>query len=87
MDQSHEYKTSKYEDLKKELEKEGYSMIVKAVEIGARGFVVGTLYQFLGQTGIKGCNRAKWIKHFREITENSSMWISNKRNIPWNNSI
>ena len=27
MDLSHEYKTSKYKDLKKELEKEGYSMI------------------------------------------------------------
>ena len=36
---SHKYKTSKYEDLKKELEKEGYSVIVKTVEIGARGFV------------------------------------------------
>ena len=29
-----------YKDLKNELEKEGYSVIVKAVEIGARGFVV-----------------------------------------------
>ena len=44
MDQTHEYKTSKYEDLKKQLEKEGYSMIVKAVEIRVRGFVTGTLY-------------------------------------------
>ena len=47
MDQRHEYKTSKYEDLKKELEKEGYSVIMKAVEIGARGFVAGNLYQIL----------------------------------------
>ena len=37
MEQSHEYKTSKYEDLKKDLEKEGYNVIVKAVEIEARG--------------------------------------------------
>ena len=59
MDLSHEYKTSKYEDLKKELEKEGYSSIMKAVEIGARSFVAGTLYQFLSQIRIKGCNRAK----------------------------
>ena len=73
MDQSHEYKTSKYEDLKKELEKKGYSVIVKAVEIGARGFVASTLYQFLSQIGIKGRNRAKCIKHLIEITENSSM--------------
>ena len=54
MDLSHEYKTYKYEDLKKELEKEGYCVIVKSIEIGARGFVAGTLYQFISQVGIKG---------------------------------
>ena len=47
MDESHDYKTSKNEDLKKEREKEGYSVIVKAVVFGARGFVAGTLNQFL----------------------------------------
>ena len=36
MDLSHEYKTSKYKDLKKEKEKEGYCVIVKDVEIRAR---------------------------------------------------
>ena len=55
MDQSHEYKTSKYEDFKKELEKEGYSVIVKAVEIRARGFVSGTLYQFLSRRERRDC--------------------------------
>ena len=59
LEQSHDYKTSKYEDLKKELEKEGLSVIVKAVEIGARGFIAGTLYQFLGQIGINRRNRSK----------------------------
>ena len=52
MNQSHEYKTSKYEDLKTELAKEGYSGIMKAMEMGARGFIAGTLYQFQGQIGI-----------------------------------
>ena len=59
---------------------------MKAVEIGARNFVVGILYQFLSQIGIKGHNRDKCIKCLMEITENSFMWIWNKRNIPWNNS-
>ena len=59
LEQSHVYKTIKYEDLKKELEKEGYSVTVKAVEIGARGFVANTLYQFLGQIGINRRNRSK----------------------------
>ena len=59
--------------LKKELEKEGYSMIMKAVEIGTRGFVAAALYQFPSQIGIKGPNRAKSIKRFKEITENSPM--------------
>ena len=34
IDQSHLYKVNKYE----ELDKEGYSVIMKAVEIAARGF-------------------------------------------------
>ena len=84
LEQSHDYKTSKYEDLKKELEKEGYSLIIKAVEIGARGFIAGTLYQFLGQIGINQRNRSKSMKCLTEITENCSMWIWNKRNILWN---
>ena len=79
MDQSYECKNSKYEDLKKVNEKEKYSMIVKAVEIRARGFVATTLYQFLSQIGIKGRNRDKCIKCFIDITENSSMWICNKQ--------
>ena len=71
-------------DLKKELEKEGYSVTVKAVEIGARGFVAGTLYQFLGQIGINRRNRSKSMKDLTEIIENCSRWIWNKRNVPWN---
>ena len=43
LEQSHDYKTSKYEDLKNEMEKERYSVTVKAVEIRARGFVASTL--------------------------------------------
>ena len=71
LEQSHDFKTSKYGNLKKELEKEGYSVTVKAVEIGARCFVAGTLYQFLGQIGI---NRRNWSKSMKR----------NKRNVPWN---
>ena len=59
---------------------------MKAVEIGARGFLAGTLNQFLGQIRIKGCNKTKCIRLLIEIMENSSMLIWKKRNIPWNNS-
>ena len=61
MEQSYDYKTSKYVDRKTELEKQGYSMIMKVVKMGARGFVAGTLSQFLGQIGIKRHNRVKCI--------------------------
>ena len=64
------------------MEKEEYSVIVKTVEIGARGFIAGSLYQLLCQIGIKGRDRAKCIKRLIEISENSSMLIWNKRNIP-----
>ena len=62
-------------DLNKELVKEGYSVTVKAVEIGARGFVAGTLYQFLGQIGINQRNRSKSMKRLTKITENCSIGI------------
>ena len=66
----------------KKLEKEEYSEIVKVMEIGVKGFVACTLHQFLGKIRIKGRNRAKCIKHLIKITENSSMWIWNEKNIP-----
>ena len=75
MDQNHEYKTSKYEDLKKRAVKGSVQRDRESCKKGARGFVSGTLNQFLGQIGIKVRNRAKRIKHLIEITENSSMWI------------
>ena len=62
-------KPANSEDLLKKLEKEGYSVIVKTVKMGARGFVAGTQYQFLGQMGIKGCNWVKCIRHLEEITK------------------
>ena len=49
---------------KKNCKKKGYSVTVKAVEIGARGFVAGTLYQFLEQIGINRRNRIKSMKRF-----------------------
>ena len=64
---------------KKRTGKEGYGAIVKAVEIGTRGFVAGTQYQFLSQIEIKGHNRAKCMKHFLKITQNSFMWKWNKK--------
>ena len=56
MEQSHEYKSSK---LKKELENKGYCMILKAVEIGIRGFVAATLHQFIGEIESKGVIESK----------------------------
>ena len=78
-------KKKKRKKKKKKSWKKGYNVIMKAVEIEARGSVAGTLYQFPSQIRIKGRNRAKCIKRLIEIMENSSRWIWNK-NIPWNNS-
>ena len=68
----------KLANLKKELEKEGYSVTVKAVKMGARGFVAGNLNQFLGQIGIKGPNRPKCIRCLIEIMENNFIWNNSK---------
>ena len=86
MEQRHEQKSNLFEDILTRQEKEGYIAIVRDVEIRVRGFVESPLYKFLGQTGIKWCNKEKCIRHLIEIRENCSMSIWNKINIPWNNS-
>ncbi len=49
----------------KQLRKEGYSVVGKGVEMGAKGFVAGTMYQFLGQIRIKGRNRVRYMTPHR----------------------
>ena len=83
MNEQHQYKLRKYEDLAKELSQKGHPTKVLPVEVGARGFVSASVSQLLGQLGIKGNKRNSIIKRLAETAEKSSCWLWSKRNENW----
>ena len=83
IDAQHQFKLAKYEDLSKQLQREGYSSRVMPVEVGARGFVAASTFTLLGQLGIKGQKRKIAIKRISEMAEKSSSWLWTKRNERW----
>ena len=62
-------------NLTKEVENAGYKAVVMPVEVGARGFVVSSVYDLLTKLSICGNKRTKALKLLAEIAENSSRWI------------
>ena len=83
LNEQHEYKLRKYEDLPRKLTKNGRPTKVLPVEVGARGFVAASMSQMLGRLGIKGNKRTKTIKQLAETAEKSSCWLWSKRNDTW----
>lgn len=79
MDQSHEFKIGKYEDLRDVLQKKGYKTYMFAVEVGARGFAGSSAYDLLKRLGLSGQKRAKFLKQMAEAAERASYWIWLKR--------
>ena len=80
MEEAHIYKTEKYHDLTKELEKDGYCARILPVEIGARGFIGTSAYNLLTKLAITGSKRTKALKTLAETAEASSRWIWTRRN-------
>ena len=83
LNEQHEYKLRKYEDLANQVTSEGYKCTIKPVEVGARGFVSASTCQLLGQLGIKGHKRTATIKRLSETAEKCSMWLWARRNDSW----
>ena len=80
MEQAHVYKEEKYQDLRKELERQGYSAYILPVEIGARGFSGVSAYSLLSKLSITGRKRTSALKTLNETAENCSRWIWTRRN-------
>ena len=80
MEEAHIYKREKYTNLTKELENASYKVVVKPVEVGARGFIGSSVYDLLTKLSICGNKRTKALKLLAEIAENSSRWIWSRRN-------
>ena len=80
IDEAHIFKTEKYRDLAKDLQKVGYKSSIFAVEVGARGFVGTSVYDLLCQVSISSRGRANAIRLLSETAEKGSHWIWIKRN-------
>ena len=80
MDEQHEYKMAKYQDLLRELRGEGIEASLFAVEVGARGFVGASMYSLLKRLNLSGRKTNNLIKELATTAETSSCWIWCKRN-------
>ena len=80
MEEAHIYKREKYMNLTKELENAGYKAMVMPVEVGARGFIGSSVFDFLTKLSICGNKKTKALKLLAEKAENSSRWIWSRRN-------
>ena len=80
MEEAHAFKEEKYQDLRRDLEREGYSAYILPVEIGARGFSGSSAYSLLSKLSITGKKRTLALRTLNETAENCSRWIWTKRN-------
>ena len=80
---AHERKLAKYEDLKNEIESNGWNVKVFAVEVGCRGFASRSLRSYLAAIG--GSNRKikVAVKECCEAAERASVDIYLSRNKGW----
>ena len=72
MEEADIYKREKYRNLTIELENAGYKAVVMPVEVGARGFVGSSVYDFLTKLSICGNKRIKALKWYSAGISNSS---------------
>ena len=80
IEEQHEYKVAKYEDLVHQLFKKGNNVKLFAVEVGSRGFMASSMYTLLRHLNLPPKDLNKAVKNIRTITENASCWIWQKRN-------
>ena len=80
IEERHQYKLAKYDDLASQVRSAGYAARVMAVEVGARGFVGASVFNLLTQLGIRGRKRTRTMKELSEVAEKSSSWLWSRRN-------
>ena len=80
IEEQHEYKLAKYEELVHQLSEKGNAVKLFAVEVGSRGFIANSMYSLLRQLNLKPKELNTAVSNIRTITENASCWIWQKRN-------
>ena len=75
VDEAHELKKSKYEDLASSCRDRGWKTWVFPVEVGCRGFPSQSVWKLYGALGIKGRVRKTAIHALGKAAERSSSWL------------
>ena len=87
LEEAHERKLQKYQELKQECANKGWKVWCFPIEVGCRGFVSRSTWSALGALGIKGRKRTATVRKLEEAAETSSRWVFAKsRDTTWKNS-
>jgi hypothetical protein len=83
MDEAHERKSLKYEDLRQACVQAGWKASCYAVEVGCRGFAGLSLRTFLRDIGVNGNQLRLGIERAAAAAEKASAWLWLKRGEVW----
>ena len=83
IEEAHERKRSKYQELVEDCQSRSWKTWCLPVEVGARGFAGQSLWRSLRTLGVIGATRRKLITEVCREAEMSSQWIWRKREEFW----
>ena len=83
MEEAHERKNIKYQQLVEECQEKGWRVWCLPVEVGCRGFVSQSVWRALRVLGVIGKHRRKLIGQLSKGAESASCWIWRKREEKW----
>lgn len=75
IDEAYERKKLRYSHLAAEAEGRGWTVKVRPVEVGCRGFVANSTVRLLKEVGIRGQAQRNSIKELAAAAERSSHWL------------
>ena len=79
IDEAHERKRSKYDDLRSQCIDNGWDCWCLPIEVGCRGFVATSVVKTLTKLGIRGKEKRNIIRKVGEVAEKASNWLWIKR--------
>ena len=83
MEEAHQRKLLKYQQLVEDCQGNGWKARCLPVEVGCRGFAGQSLWQALRLLGLHGMARKKLIAEVCEEAERASRWVWSKREEQW----
>lgn len=83
LEEAHERKRNKYEELVINCRKQGLKAKCMPIKVACIGFVGQLLYKSLSALGITGMERRKAMKNITEAAEKALRWLWIRRGSPW----